>query len=149
MRRSFIEYYAQSRYADNEARTLEAIERLSQIFVAACAWMGQEIVTSEEQPIQRTRRRQLTREARLTREPTVRVIALRRKHREERERAEGLPEDQRRAWKHQWVVSGHWRHQACGPGRAHRRLIFINPFIKGPEDKPLSEPKRKVFAVVR
>lgn len=41
------------------------------------------------------------------------------------------------AWSHRWMVRGHWRLQPCGPRRSQRRLIWIDPFIKGPSDKPL------------
>jgi len=34
----------------------------------------------------------------------------------------------------QFLVRGHWRYQAYGPGRAKRKLIRIDPFWKGPED---------------
>ena len=40
-------------------------------------------------------------------------------------------------WSHRWMVRGHWRDQPCGPGRASRRLTWIDPYIKGPADKPL------------
>jgi len=40
-------------------------------------------------------------------------------------------------WSHRWLVRGHWRWQACGPGNAERKRIWIHPFVKGPEDKPL------------
>lgn len=41
------------------------------------------------------------------------------------------------AWTHQWVVSGHWRWQPCGPGRSERRLTWIAPYVKGPDGAPL------------
>jgi hypothetical protein len=46
--------------------------------------------------------------------------------------------DKRRApkdWKVkvQYLVRGHWRNQAHGPGRSERRRQWINPFWKGPE----------------
>jgi len=31
-----------------------------------------------------------------------------------------------------WWVRGHWRNQPYGPGRAQRRLIYIDPQIRGP-----------------
>lgn len=43
------------------------------------------------------------------------------------------------AWAHQWAVRGHWRWQACGPGRGERKLIWIAPHTKGPEGAPLLE----------
>lgn len=36
--------------------------------------------------------------------------------------------------KKRFVVRGHWRRQAHGPGRAERTLKFIAPFWKGPRD---------------
>lgn len=42
-------------------------------------------------------------------------------------------------WHHRWIVRGHWRWQACGPGRSERVRIWIAPFVKGPEDAPLKQ----------
>jgi len=38
-------------------------------------------------------------------------------------------------WKasYKFVVQGHWRNQAYGKGRLKRKIIFIEPFYKGPE----------------
>lgn len=47
-----------------------------------------------------------------------------------------------------WLVSGHWRHQPVGPGRAERRLTFVRPHVKGPPDAPFRTP-RTVKAWVR
>lgn len=33
-----------------------------------------------------------------------------------------------------FMVRGHWRRQVCGPGHKDRKLIFIQPFWKGPKD---------------
>lgn len=62
----------------------------------------------------------------------VSVIALRRHESANRQEGESTVE-----WSHRWVVRGHWRWQACGPGRTERRRIWIAPFVKGPEDKDL------------
>lgn len=40
-------------------------------------------------------------------------------------------------WSHRWMVRGHWRQQPCGPQRSQRRLQWIDPYVKGPDDKPL------------
>ena len=42
-------------------------------------------------------------------------------------------------WTHRWIVKGHWRQQAWGPGRQYRRPTWISPHIKGPDDKPLAD----------
>ncbi|MEV0429670.1 hypothetical protein [Micromonospora sp. NPDC050495] len=34
-------------------------------------------------------------------------------------------------------VSGHWRNQPHGPGRALRRPVYINPFLRGPDNAPI------------
>ncbi|MET8912476.1 hypothetical protein [Micromonospora sp. NPDC004551] len=34
-------------------------------------------------------------------------------------------------------VSGHWRNQPYGPGRALRRPIYISPFLRGPDNAPI------------
>jgi hypothetical protein len=39
----------------------------------------------------------------------------------------------------QFRVAGHWRKQPHGPGRKERKLIWIDPFWKGPKDSPIRE----------
>lgn len=41
------------------------------------------------------------------------------------------------AWQRRWMVRGHWRLQPHGPGRLQRKPLWIDPYVKGPEDKPL------------
>jgi hypothetical protein len=38
---------------------------------------------------------------------------------------------------HRFWVSGHERNQAYGPGRALRKTIVVDPFLKGPEGAPI------------
>jgi len=40
-------------------------------------------------------------------------------------------------WQRRWMVRGHWRLQPYGPERKLRRTQWIDPYVKGPEDKPL------------
>lgn len=40
-------------------------------------------------------------------------------------------------WRKRWLVRGHWRNQACGPGMTLRKRRWIDPYVKGPEDMPL------------
>jgi hypothetical protein len=69
--------------------------------------------------------------------PTVRVVSLRRELRATAQRsAEPGPG---RVYRHRWPVSGHWRQQPYGPGRAYRRPVYIWPYIKGPEGAPLKD----------
>lgn len=72
--------------------------------------------------------------------PPVAVIDLRRSV------AQGLADvaEAERTYQHRWIVRGHWRNQACGPGRAERRRTYIAPYVKGPEGAPLLQHD-KVF----
>jgi hypothetical protein len=47
-----------------------------------------------------------------------------------------------------FLVRGHWRNQPCGKGRRDRKLIFIEPFWKGPELGPIINKKHEVKGTV-
>lgn len=47
-------------------------------------------------------------------------------------------EGQRRRLTSRHVVRGHWTHQPHGPQRALRRLQWIDDYIRGPQDAPLT-----------
>ncbi len=49
-------------------------------------------------------------------------------------------------WSYRWVVRSHWHTYRVGPGRSQRRRIYLMPYPKGPDDKPLRE-KPTVFSV--
>ncbi len=118
---------------------------LSRFFLAGCAWLTQRVVTEESGHIERHRRKQLAREHGLL--STVKVIHLRRSERRERI---GEPEESTRQYLCRWVVDGHWRNQACGPQFSQRKLIYVLPYVKGPDDQPLMAHKReRIFAVNR
>jgi hypothetical protein len=44
----------------------------------------------------------------------------------------------------QFLVRGHWRNQACGPGLTERRATWIAPYWKGPETAPIAVKTHKV-----
>jgi hypothetical protein len=46
-------------------------------------------------------------------------------------------------WSHQWLVCGHHRNQYY-PSTQEHKLIWVSPYIKGPEDKPLKPRAYKV-----
>lgn len=89
---------------------------------------------AERQAMRRTERAGVDR-----RLSTVQVVTLRRLHRTESEPGD---DSQKRQYDHRWLVAGHWRWQPCGPGRLERRLTYVRPHVKGPEDKPLRTPTR-------
>lgn len=49
----------------------------------------------------------------------------------------GATDGSGRTYRHRWMVRGHWAHRAHGPGGSLRRLVFIEPYIKGPAGAPL------------
>jgi hypothetical protein len=108
------------------------------------AFMKQKILVSYSVLAERHARKRVEREG-LLHEPLVRVIELRRREGiEQREDHEAVDV----AWSHRWIVRGHWRQQFY-PSKHTNQPIWITPYVKGPEDKPLKPPRATVFAVVR
>jgi hypothetical protein len=122
-----------------------AAEGLSRFVLAGLAWLGQRIVTESAGHIERHRRKDFNRRTGQALD-AVRVVQLRR---QERLPSVGPHEPSGVTYTCQWTVDGHFRNQACGPGNADRRLTWISPYIKGPDDQPLRIPKRKVYVVNR
>lgn len=83
---------------------------------------------------------------------SVRVIHLRRLYDPsvvltEEEKAERRKLD--REWSHRWRVRTHWRKQPIGPrGSGLYRMVRIESYVKGPEEKPLIE-KPTVWSLER
>lgn len=121
-----------------------AADGLSRFVLAGLAWINQRVLTESVGHIERHARK---RHEKLTERPLdgVRVVSLRRTaHAIER-----ASEHTDVEWSCRWVVGGHFRNQACGPKHGDRRLTWIHPFVKGPENMPLRESRRKVYAVNR
>jgi hypothetical protein len=111
-------------------------------FVSACLLMGQPtIATSRMHQLDRLERANLRRR-RLDPQP-VRIVRLRRAV-----NPDASEDASAREYHHRWLVRGHWRQQAYGPGRVERKPIWIAPHIKGPEGAPLLTGE-KVYAWVR
>lgn len=97
-------------------------------------------VRTEAQPTRPVRRRM---EKAKFPERRITVVTLRRPRQDPDEHDARTVE-----WSHRWVVQGHWRNQWYPSLGAHRQ-VWINPFIKGPEELPLITNKARVFALVR
>lgn len=76
----------------------------------------------------------------------VTVVELRR--REVVRDPEGGGEHRAVEWSHRWLVRGFWRWQTYGPGMSQKKRLWINPYIKGPEDRPLKVTEH-VYALKR
>lgn len=72
---------------------------------------------------------------------TISVVTLRRKQNEQAYQEAASKRD----FKHQWWVSGHIRAQWYPSDESHK-LIWIDPYIKGPDGAPMID---KTYAVVR
>lgn len=106
--------------------------------------LNQTIVKVEEEEVDRPARR---RAGKMKLPSRVTVIRLRRQ-----ESSHHRPEGESQVeWQHKWIVRGHWRWQPCGPHHplaqevepgVYRARIWINPFVKGPEDKPFMQSEK-------
>lgn len=114
-------------------------------YVAALfAIMDQQIVVARKERADRATRKRMERDG-WTHEPMVRVVQLRRaSNQHARHDSSSVPVE----WSCSWVVRGHWRQQFY-PSTGEHRPVFVLPYIKGPDDKPLKAPAERVFAVVR
>lgn len=110
----------------------------------ACAsilFMVQKVFThSDERPNRAVRHRI----AAWRPDPIVKVIRLRRQS----QPSNSNPDHDSPDHAFQWMVTGHWRNQWY-PTLNRHQTIWIAPFIKGPPDKPLKEPRSRIYAVVR
>jgi hypothetical protein len=112
-------------------------------FLAACAWFDQRIISLGSGHIERHRRKQLAREINSPVPSEVKVVQLRRFESQPHQEGNAEPVD----WSCRWIVNGHWRNQPYANGE--HKLIYIMPFVKGPEDKPLRVPAHTVYSVNR
>lgn len=125
-----------------EEQFMQATEGIARFMLAGLAWLKQRVVVAPEEKLERHRRKEF---ARVTKReaPAVRVVSLRKA---ERLHSEG---DGSREYHVRWIVSGHWRNQACGPRHGDRRLTYVLPYVKGPDDKPLKGQAQVVYTVDR
>jgi len=117
--------------------------RLIRIVAASFAFLEQRILIRRAATPSRPERRRLGL-PRAASTPLVYVVTLRRTLAiKARERGEHPIE-----WANRWIVRGHWRQQWF-PSQARHRPIWIYPYEKGPEDRPLRTPGARLFAVTR
>lgn len=115
-------------------------------YLATCwVFMQQRILTSSRESPERHTRKRLVREGHPVEGRIIHVVELRRReHVGDKQSVQPVE----REWSCQWVVRGHWRQQWYAKAQRNQP-IWITPYVKGPEDKPLRPPRATVFAVVR
>lgn len=116
---------------------------LPSMMLALWRLMEQRIAVVETHEVDRATRRRVARIHPEYDRP-VRVVTLRRPR---RPADEGVVQSSVE-WSHRWVTRGHWRNQWY-PSRGVYRHIWIAPYIKGPDDKPLELPVDRVFRLAR
>jgi hypothetical protein len=80
--------------------------------------------------------------------PVVRTITLRRASTgSTATTSESVPG--KRHVSQQFVVNGFWRNQACGVGWRDHKVVWVEPFMKGPKDAPVKTPTKIVYRANR
>lgn len=114
---------------------------------AAFHLMAQKLaITVQHNTDRATRRREMREKQPLPVPPFIKVVTLRR-YEEDRKRQFGdkpMPID----WQWQWAVRGHWRNQWYPSENMHKQ-VWIESYIKGPEDKPMKPEGHRLFIARR
>jgi hypothetical protein len=119
----------------------EAYGRAAATVLKMVSFLNSKYICSDPVRMLRSERRSLIREGRSEEaEQVVRVVELR-----SREQSGSDSDCEHRDWSSRWWVRGHIRAQWY-PGAKCHKLIWIAPYLKGPEEKPIAE---KVYSVVR
>lgn len=122
-------------------RLNEKDTRYTQWIATAFALMEQTILVKSPERAPRSTRRRLGPDG----ETPIQIVKLRRSEREGVSKKDGSETPE---WSCSWVVRGHWR-QHYYPKTNDHRPLFILPYVKGPEDKPLKTQADRVFVVDR
>ena len=129
-------------YIPTEERVGQPLHEMRWLF-AALFLMNQRLAATIPQQADRATRRRAER-AGQTAPPVIRVVTLRR-FQQDREAARVASDVD---WQWRWTVRGHWRQQFYASDGSHRP-IFIEAFVKGPEDKPMKPDTLKLFVAKR
>jgi len=98
--------------------------------ISLFAFMNQPFSTVESRRLPRSNRRRLQRETGIE-DPKINIISLRRA-----QHTNGQSKGGTREWSSRWLVKGHWRSQYY-PSKQKNSPLWIMPYVKGPQDKPL------------
>lgn len=127
-----VGHYVHAAGVESVKRTLAMMHTLPR---ALFSLLNSSVTLASNERADRAERRRLERaQSPLTGD--VVVVRLRRAHLEGATSGESPVE-----WSRRWIVSGHWRNAWRPSVQAHRR-VWVAPFVKGPEGKPLVIPRR-------
>jgi hypothetical protein len=120
--------------------TLENSIRMFRFFMAVLVWRESKVVLETSIPVERHTRKRVG----LSKDKKYNYLLLR-KVQESVSTNEGGRKIQ---YSTRWIVSGHFRRQFY-PSEGKHKLIFISPYIKGPEGFEIKEHKQTLVRVSR
>lgn len=124
-----------------QGETAQGFNRILRHLYSLLLFMQQKIVSSDKVRIANRQARRLVERA--GHEAAANLVTLRKRQRKE------SGEEQTVEWSCRWLVGGHWRNQYYPKTQEHRP-IFIFPYEKGPDDKPLKASSgERIFRVSR
>jgi hypothetical protein len=107
--------------------------------MAVMVWRESKIIIEESKPIERHVRKRLN----LKKDKKFNYLLLRKI-----QTGDSTSEPSERKYTTRWIVSGHFRRQWY-PSDGKHRLIFISPYIKGPEGFDIKEKVKTLIRVAR
>lgn len=118
------------------------VAETARLLAAALLFVAQRVVIVSDERPDRPERRRFEREFPERPEPVIRVVQLPRRS------YTGQTESDHPGvgWSVRWLVAGHWRRQYL-PSSGGHRPTYINPYLKGPDDKPLRVPTTTLYRV--
>ena len=126
---------------DNDFDMRKGGGSVNRFLVSSWLWLSQRVMVVGKETGNRASRK-LADRAQMS--SSVNVVILRRADRSLDPHADTSAIE----WNCQWLVRGHWRQQYY-PSTGERRPLWIEPYVKGPDDKPFKAPVETVFAVNR
>jgi hypothetical protein len=109
---------------------------------AAMHMMSQKLATERTHRADRGTRRRVERE-KMPSDGMIRVVTLRRMEEAREVESHGDVD-----WQWRWVVGGHWRNQYF-PSTGEHKKVYIDSYVKGPDDKPMKAPAVTIYQVRR
>ena len=106
--------------------------------------MSQRLTMTSTEPVSPLARSMARRKGRKL-NSVLKVVSFRRME-YYRQQEQGKHLDREYHW--QWLVRGHWRRQPYGHGASYKN-IFIQAFVKGPQNAPPKLPVRTLFVAAR
>ncbi len=125
---------------DREFDPIIGTPSIVRFLVSSWLWLKQRIMRPHAEIANSRARKQAEH---ISMRASVNVILLRRSEHDGAQTPAHSPE-----WSCQWLVRGHWRQQYLPSTQSHRPT-WIEPYVKGPDDKPLKAPTPTVYQVIR